>query len=144
MTCARALDSAILYNINHSLLFSSHFQTRVLELNTLTDACPDCAIPECGKPPSLPTTPPYHHHFHIPVTLTSTRPEAVPMLLVASQMYVPLMSYVTGPLKRRVLFRISTFLGSDPFNLSVKRDRGVRHKATQNIDPLLHDPTQAG
>lgn len=91
--------------------------------------------------------------LNIPVTLTSTRPERVPMLLVASHMYVPLKSFVTGPLKSRVLFLISTFWGSEPFNLSVKRNTGVKlrlfsnarklstYKSTKKVDPFLQDPT---
>lgn len=52
-----------------------------------------------------------------PMTLTSTEAERVPMLLVASHTYVPCKSYVSGPLKMRMLSLISALLGIEPLIL---------------------------
>lgn len=54
---------------------------------------------------------------NVPIMLTSTEPDLVPMLLVASHTYVPCTSYVTGPLNVRTLSLISALLGMEPLIL---------------------------
>lgn len=57
----------------------------------------------------------------LPVTVTSTDAEPVPILFVASHTYMPAMSYVTGPLKISTSSRSSAELGREPFKLERKK-----------------------
>lgn len=59
----------------------------------------------------------WRQNENLPMMLTSTEADRVPMLLVASHTYVPCKSYVSGPLKMRTLSLISALLGIEPLIL---------------------------
>lgn len=73
---------------------------------------------------------------NLPVTVTSTDAELVPILLVASQTYVPAMSKVTGPLKISTLSRSSAELGREPFKLKRQKARQLMNRVYLDVNLL--------